>query len=244
LSRFARFDLRLTFQVRDVQAMKKDGGRSFKCADSKEWRTDYTCGTVSDFMAAGESHGPIPAVPKGFVRVVKLSNLDSSAVTKRVPQYVYCGNGTTAPDTSKWTPHCDEFAAKMEKAGAHGGGEKLRKKEAVPSEKKGSVEELASRHPELELDLEDFMFAPDLEPASTSSRGRAAVVSESSEDEAEATADDCVGHSSFPALKCSEHACRRWHHVPADVQKMVRFAAPEHTYARTHTVVAFVRNMC
>ena len=80
--------------------------------------------------------------------------------------------------------------------------------------------------------------------ASTSSRGRAAVVSESSEDEAEATADDCVGHSSFPALKCSEHACRRWHHVPADVQKMVRFAAPEHTYARTHTVVAFVPNMC
>lgn len=144
------------------QAMKVDGGRSFKCADSKEWRKDYTCGTISDFMTAGDSHGTIPAVPQGFVRFVKLHR--HKGLRQGKAHYLYCGEdtptATTVPDTSKWTPCCDEFVAKMEPTlRTLGGGVKIRMLHARENEPGGSVEYLKKRHPWLKLDWDDFSFA-------------------------------------------------------------------------------------
>jgi hypothetical protein len=190
--------------------MEKDGGCSFKCANSKAWRTDYTCGTVSDFMAGGESHGQIvPAVPKGFVRVVR-----------SLPIYIYCGDATTVPDTSLWTPHCDEFAAKLERR-TDGGGVRLYSLRPRPSAKGKSVAELKEQYPWLNLNPADFCFGGQAKkPASQSSEGKAAVVQESRVHEAEAAADARVGSSSFAVLHCTQ--CWRWHHVPDDVRHKVR----------------------
>ena len=202
--------------------MEKDGGCSFKCADSKEWRTDYTCGTISDFMAAGESHEQIPAVPKGFVRVVRVLPPNSNAQSRsrrfpRSPIYIYCGDDTTVLDTRRWTPHSDRFAAQLESYSLA----------ALHDAKGTSLEELVKQHPWLKLNQCDFSFiVPQAEPApppistSTSSKRRAAMVQESSEHEAEAAADYRVGSSAFNALQCTQ--CRRWHNVPDDVKPKVR----------------------
>ena len=182
------------------QAIEKDGGCSFKCADSKEWRTDYTCGTISDFMAAGESHEQIPAVPKGFVRVVR-----------SLPQYIYCGDSTTVPDTSLWTPHCDELVAKLEKR-ADGGGVRIYAPQPRPSAPGASVAELKQRHPWLKLNPADFCFAYTIrqakQRASWSSKGKAVVEPEEEEEEPAETAPRKRVASS-PLVDKASHAANR-----------------------------------
>jgi hypothetical protein len=140
-----------------VQAMEKDGGSSFKCADSSAWRKDCLCGTTSDFMTAGAKHGQIPAVPKGFVRVVKRMRLKQD----RNVQYIYCGDATTVPDTSDWTPLCVDFAAKM-KLKKVGGAQRIYSLRPQPSNANHSVEELLQQHPWLKLTLDDFSFTRSL----------------------------------------------------------------------------------
>jgi hypothetical protein len=146
------------------QAMKLDGGLSFKCADSSAWRSDSTCGTASDFMTAGDSHGTIPAVPQGFVRFVKLHSHKGMLQCQGKAHYLYCGDDTTIPDTSKWTPLCDEFVAKMAPAlRSLGGGVKFRMLHARNIEPGGSLEYLKRRLQALpawlKLTLDDFNFA-------------------------------------------------------------------------------------
>jgi hypothetical protein len=102
-----------------VQAMLKDGGISFKCVQSKAWRTDYECDeSPSDFMTAGEHFGQlIPAVPKGFVRWTQLGKINKSARTSKSDRrvyYIYCGDANSVPDTAGWAPFGDEMAAAME----------------------------------------------------------------------------------------------------------------------------------
>ena len=72
-----------------VQAEKKDGGSSFMCAESSAWRTDFKCSeSASDFMTAGEHFGEvIPAVPKGFVRWLQLSNINEQERQNRFNKY-------------------------------------------------------------------------------------------------------------------------------------------------------------
>jgi hypothetical protein len=173
-----------------VQAMEKDGGSSFKCADSSAWRKDCLCGTTSDFMTAGAKHGQIPAVPKGFVRVMKLGKINErrlnllsgrapstsatpdgrlKAADDRWAQYIYCGDATTVPDTSDWTPLCVDFAAKM-KLKKVGGAQRIYSLRPQPaqitkqaSNANHSVEELLQQHPWLKLTLDDFSFTRSLQ---------------------------------------------------------------------------------
>ena len=148
-----------------VQAMEKDGGSSFKCADSSAWRKDCLCGTTSDFMTAGAKHGQIPAVPKGFVRVMKLCKINErgrlKAADDRNVQYIYCGDATTVPDTMYWTPLCVDFAAKM-KLKKVGGAQRIDSLRPQPSSANHSVEELLQQHPWLKLTLDDFSFTRSL----------------------------------------------------------------------------------
>jgi hypothetical protein len=135
--------------------MEKDGGSSFKCQDSSAWRKDCYCGTASDFMTAGQSHGQIPAVPKGFFRFVRGND--------RSAQYAYCGDATTVPDTQEWTPLCEEFKAKM-KPKAAGGSQRIdRMRASSAGHGKFSVEELMQQHPRLKLTLDDFNFTVSLQ---------------------------------------------------------------------------------
>ena len=103
-----------------MQATKKDGGRSFMCAESSAWRTDSKCSeSPSDFMTAGERFGEvIPAVPKGFVRWVQLPRINETDERKRGKNdrkvcYIYCGEGDTVPDTRGWEPFGAQLAAAM-----------------------------------------------------------------------------------------------------------------------------------
>ena len=105
--------------VGDMQA-KKDGGRSFMCAESSAWRTDSKCSeSASDFMTAGERFGEvIPAVPKGFVRWVQLDRINRPNKRKHLKDerkvyYIYCGEGDTVPDTRGWEPFGAQLAAAM-----------------------------------------------------------------------------------------------------------------------------------
>ena len=150
--------------------MEKDGGSSFKCQDSSAWRKDCYCGTASDFMTAGQSHGQIPAVPKGFFRFVTLRKIDTPSTrgqlisgNDRSAQYAYCGDATTVPDTQEWTPLCEEFKAKM-KPKAAGGSQRIdRMRASSAGHGKFSVEELMQQHPRLKLTLDDFNFTVSLQ---------------------------------------------------------------------------------
>jgi hypothetical protein len=146
-----------------VQAMEMDGGISFKCADSSAWRKDCTCGTASDFMTAGQSHGKIPAVPKGFVRFVKLIKINKPKNTDREYRnvnYLYCGDAdaVTVPDTMDWTPLCVEFTAKVASTGTKGGAQRIYALRPSPSCKVLTVEKFLQQHPRLTLTLDDFSF--------------------------------------------------------------------------------------
>jgi hypothetical protein len=101
-----------------VQAMLEDGGYSFKCVQSSAWRKDSECYEgPSDFMTAGERYGLIPAVPKGFVRWVQLSNINAPSARKhaadRKVHYIYCGDANVVPDTAGWEPFDGKLAAAM-----------------------------------------------------------------------------------------------------------------------------------
>jgi hypothetical protein len=114
----------------DVQAMLKDGGLSFECAQSSAWRKDSECHEPSDFMTAGERFGQlVPAVPQGFVRLVQLRKVNDRHVQLKAKRkvltvngtisttsggdrdrdlfYVYCGEGGVVPDTAGWDPACE-----------------------------------------------------------------------------------------------------------------------------------------
>jgi hypothetical protein len=152
-----------------VQAMEKDGGSRFKCADSSAWRKDCTCGTASDFMTAGEKYGygQIPAVTKGFVRLVFLTKINEPSARAqyrsskdRIANYIYCGDATTVPDTKHWTPHCAEFTAAMARSGG-GNKRSLHSVRAQPNGKSNSVEECLELYPLLKgagVTLDDFSF--------------------------------------------------------------------------------------
>jgi hypothetical protein len=110
---------------------------SFKCADSSAWRHDSTCGTVSDFMTAGQTHGMIPPVPQGFVRLTTLVKIDDlsaraqfarrATASDRNISYLYCAVADTI--TTKWSPKSVEFAAAVYAAA----GGKTPQKSARPS---------------------------------------------------------------------------------------------------------------
>ena len=153
-----------------VQAMEMDGGISFKCADSSAWRKDCTCGTASDFMTAGEKYGygQIPAVTKGFVRLVFLTKINEPSARAqyrsskdRNAKYIYCSDATTVPDTKYWTPHCAEFTAAMARSGG-GNKRSLHSVRAQPNGKgRNSVEECLELYPLLKgagVTLDDFSF--------------------------------------------------------------------------------------
>jgi hypothetical protein len=130
-----------------VQAMLKDGGISFKCVQSKAWRTDYECDeSPSDFMTAGEHFGQlIPAVPKGFVRWTQLGKINERSMrdpkSDRKVYYIYCGDANSVPDTAGWAPFGDEMAAAMK--GKRG------------SQRIGSLRIGAGHHPSVEKCLKE-----------------------------------------------------------------------------------------
>jgi hypothetical protein len=71
-------------------------------------------------MTSGEQvEGAIPAVPKGFVRLVQLRRINdlSAHSTSKMPQrdvyYFYFGKGRTVPDTAGWEPFGEQIAAAM-----------------------------------------------------------------------------------------------------------------------------------
>lgn len=153
--------------------MAKDGGCSFKCADSSAWRQDWQCGNSSDFMATGERHGQIPTVPKGFVRFVKLQMINNPVKRKRswrqrketsgadrFVTYLYCGDASTVADTTGWTPHCEAFAAARQRA--RGTSRSLQRGRRGNPCHVNSVEGCLERYPLLKeagVTLNDFSFS-------------------------------------------------------------------------------------
>ena len=191
---------------------KKDGGRSFMCAESSAWRTDSKCSeSASDFMTAGEHVGEvIPAVPKGFVRWVQLLRINELDKRKHVKDdrnvyYIYCGEGDTVPDTRGWEPFGAQLAAAMaDRRGAQLIRALRKNKSSVLA-----VDSILKENPVLVsagVTLDDFNF----------SRAINLFI-------------DGKQPSTFPlvggALKCS--GCSRWHNVPEKVMHAVRCPSPQ-----------------
>ena len=191
-------------EVCGMQA-KKDGGRSFMCAESSAWRTDSKCSeSASDFMTAGEHFGEvIPAVPKGFVRWVQLLRINELDKRKRGKDdrkvyYIYCGEGDIVPDTRGWEPFGAQLAAAM---ADRCGSQRI---QSLCHPQLLSVKRILEENPVLEsagvtLDNFGFSWANNL-------------------------LIDGKKPSKFPlvggALEC--RGCGRWHNVPESVMHAVR----------------------
>ena len=170
-----------------VQAEKKDGGRSFMCAESSAWRTDSKCSeSPSDFMTAGEHFGEaIPAVPKGFVRWVQLFNINERnrrnyfrAVEDRKAYYIYCGQGDTVPDTRGWQPFGGQLAAAM---ADRRGSQRIER--LLPQATRPSVASILEENPVLVSEgvtLDDFSFSKAKSASLAPSAGAASAVQQSS----------------------------------------------------------------
>jgi hypothetical protein len=198
-----------------VQAEKKDGGSSFMCAESSAWRTDSKCSeSASDFMTAGEHFGEvIPAVPKGFVRWLQLSNINEQerhkylgGATDRNVCYIYCGEGDTVPDTRGWQPFGGQLAAAM--ADRRGSQRIWCLHPQVDRPSRLSAARILEENPVLVsagVTLDDFSF----------SRPKSASLAPSA-----GAAFPLVGG----ALRCC--GCGRWHNVPEHVMHAVRCPSP------------------
>jgi hypothetical protein len=150
--------------VAGVQAKQKDGGRSFMCAQSSAWRKDSTCSeSPSDFMTSGEQvEGAIPAVPKGFVRLVQLRRINEPSTRKGLKSvdrdifYIYCGDRVTVPDTAGWEPFGEQMAAAMAN---EWGSQRIYSVRRTTIAFRLSVEKLKMQNPVLAgLKLDNFSF--------------------------------------------------------------------------------------
>jgi hypothetical protein len=200
----------------------------------------------SDWLDQGQGDLSVPEVPVGFMREVVLDyNSQSTAPSRTVYYHYFETNEETVRRTALLRAavnpsdsHADDTVQGFLRSHPHLVSEGLQHANFVFDDAAAGSARAST------IAAGAAQAAGRRRVPSTSSRGKAAVLDDASEDEAGVAKDDCVGHPSFPALKCSARACRRWHHVPADVLKEVRHAAPEQMHAHTRWWHDVLPNMC